>query len=230
MIPSLLYTGETFLSYMVGPSLEKVLKEKVEPLVEDAMHKFLGVTISEIGKDISDKIEKNPLISYPIDTSIPFKAAKKLFKKEFFTRLVRSHLGNVSAVARVSGLDRRSVHRAIRDLDIDVSKTRKDLLSTRYYQKEAVDQILRSTFDDYRQIIRPSKLEKMYRHADKLSGDIIKELPPVEMSWKQAEDFFERIYLQKALKENNGNISKTAKRIGLRFESLHRKLKRLAVA
>ena len=214
---------------MARSNLEKVLKEKVEPLVEDAMHKFLGITISEIGKDISDKIEKNPLISYLIDVSIPFKAAKKLFKKEFLTRLIRSHLGNVSAVARISGMDRRSVHRAIKELGIDIRKTRKDLLSTKFYQKMAVDEILKSTFDDYRQIIRPAKLEKMYQGADKLSSDIIKELPPIEMSWKQAERIFEKLYLKKALKENKGNISKTAKKIGLRFESLHRKMKKIGI-
>jgi len=43
---------------MARETLDKVLKKKVEPLLEETMHKILGVTISEFGKDISDKIEK----------------------------------------------------------------------------------------------------------------------------------------------------------------------------
>ena len=64
---------------------------------------------------------------------------------------------------------------------------------------------------------------------DKLSSDIVKKLPAVEMSWDDAEVEFEKKYLEKALAENKGNISKTAKAIGLRYETLHRKLKKLMI-
>lgn len=214
---------------MDKPTLERVLKEKVEPLVEEAMHKFLGVTISEIGRDITDKIEKNPLISYAIDASIPFKSAKKLFKKEFLTRLLQSHFGNVSSVAKIAGMDRRSIHRDIKELSINISKVRKEMIKTKYYQKEAVDAILKDTLDNYRQIIVPERLKKMYKNVDKLSSEIVEELPPVEMSWEEAEREFEKRYLEKALKENKGNISLTAKKIGLRYETLHRKLKKIGM-
>ena len=214
---------------MPKPTLEKVLKEKVEPLVEEAMHRFLGVTISEIGKDISDKIEKNPLISYLIDTSIPFKAAKKLFKKEFLTRLLQSHYGNVSSVAKITGMDRRSIHRAIKELGIDARKARKELIKTKYYQKEAVDAILKGTLDEYKTVIVPKKMKKMYENVDKISSDIIKELPVIEMTWKEAEKEFEKRYLQKALKENKNNISLAAKMIGLRYETLQSTLTKLEV-
>ena len=212
---------------MAKPTLEKVLKERVEPLVEEAMHKFLGITISEFGRDISDKIEKNPLISYEINIDISFKAAKKLFKKEFLTRLLQSHYGNVSAVAKIAGMDRRSVHRAIKEFRIDVKKVRKSMIKTEYYQREAVDTILKKTLDSYKQVIRPGRLEKMYKNVNKISKNIVKQLPPIEMEWKDAEKEFEKRYLEKALEENKGNISKTAKKIGLRYETLHRKLKKL---
>ncbi len=214
---------------MEKETLDKVLKEKVEPLVDDAMHKFLGITVAELRKDITDKIEKNPLISYEIDTSITFKSAKKLFKKEFLTRLLQSHFGNVSEIAKISGLDRRSIHRAVKELSINISKVRKEMIATKYYQKEAVDTILKSSLDSYRQVIRPSRLESMYKNVGRLSEDIVKELPAIEMTWKEAESEFEKRYLEKALKENKNNLSKTAKAIGLRYETLHRKLKRLGL-
>jgi len=214
---------------MQKETLEKVMKTKVEPLVEEAMHKFLGVTVSEIGKDISDKIEKNPLITYEINTEIGFKAAKKMFKKEFLKRLLQSHLGNISEVAKITGLDRRTIHRDIKDLNINIGKVRKDMIRTKYYQKEAVDSILKDTLDDYKEVLLPNKLEKMYKNVDKLSKNIVNELPSVEMIWDEAEKEFEKSYLLKALKENKENVSLTARKIGLRYETLHRKLKKLGI-
>ena len=214
---------------MPREDLEKVLKTKVEPLVDEAMTKFLGITISDVGKDITDKIEKNPLITYEINTEVSFKASKKLFKKEFLKRLLQSHLGNVSEVAKITGLDRRTIHRDIKDLRINISKVRKDMIRTSYYQREAVDSILKDTLDDYKQVIRPEKLEKVYKNVEKLSKDIINELPPLEMSWNEAEIEFERRYIEQALKDNDNNVSKTARKIGLRYETLHRKLKKLSI-
>jgi DNA-binding NtrC family response regulator len=214
---------------MAEKSLEKALKEKIKPMLEESMHDLLGVTISEFGEDISDKIEKNPLIAYDIDTSLSFKAAKKLFKKQFLTRMLQNNYGNVSFVARITGLNRRSIHRAIKELGINVKRTRKEMVKADYYRKEAVDSILKETLDNYRQVIRPSRLDKMYRNVDKISGEIVKELPTIEMIWDDAEKEFEKAFISKALKENKDNVSKTASKIGLRYETLHRKIKRLGI-
>ena len=214
---------------MAKEDLEKVMKTKIEPIVDEAMHKYLGVTINEISSDISDRIEKNPLITYELHTSLSFKIAKKLFKKEFLKRLLQSHLGNVSLVAKITGLDRRSIHRDIKEFSIDISTIRKELISTKYYQKEAVNTILRGTFDSYKTVIQSSKLDKMYDHVAELSEDIIKELPSLEMSWKEAEESFEKGYFSKVLNDNNWNVSLTARKIGIRYETLHRKLKKLGI-
>jgi len=214
---------------MPKETLEKVLKEKVEPLLEESMHKILGVTISEFGKDISDKIEKNPLIAYEINTEISFKTAKKLFKKQFLTRMLQTHFGNISAVAKAAGMDRRSIHRAVKELGIKIKGIRREMLKADYYRKEAVEGILKDTLESYKQVIRPSRLDEMYKNVDELSSGIVKELPAIEMKWDEAERMFEKQYLEKALKENKGNVSKTARKIGLRYESLHRKLKRMGL-
>jgi transcriptional regulator with GAF, ATPase, and Fis domain len=210
-------------------TLEKSLKEKIEPMLDESMHDMLGVTISEFGRDITDKIEKNPLIAYDIDTSISFKAAKKLFKKQFLTRMLQNNYGNVSLVAKITGLNRRSIHRAVKELGINIKRARKEMVKADYYRKEAVDGILKETLDNYRRVIRPSRLEKMYRNVDKISGDIVKELPTIEMTWDDAEREFERTFIKKALKENKNNVSKTARKIGLRYETLHRKMKKLEI-
>ena len=210
-------------------TLEKVMKNKIEPMIDEAMHKYIGITISEVSEEISDRIEKNPLLSYEINTELSFKAAKKLFKKEFITRMLYAHFGNVAEVARITGLDRRSIHRAIKIFRIKVGKIRKQMERIIYTRREAVDSILKKTFDQYKSIIRPSKLENMYRNVEKLSENIIRELPAVDMAWKKAEIEFEKEFIKKVLKENKFNITKTAKKIKLRYETLHRKIKKLGL-
>jgi len=214
---------------MEKETLDKVLKQKVEPMLDESMHKIIGVTISEFGKDITDKIEKNPLIAYDIDTSVGFKAAKKLFKKQFLVRMLQTNFGNISAVAEKAGLDRRSVHRAVNELNIGIKGIRREMIKADYFRKEAVEGILKSTLESYKTVIRPGKLEDMYKNVDQLSAEIVKELPTIEMNWDEAETMFEKQYFEKALKENKGNVSKTARKIGLRYETLHRKLKKLGL-
>ena len=215
--------------HLDSKTLEKVMSKPLKPLVDQAMHKFLGVTIDELNKDISDKIETKPLIQFDLNIQLSFKSAKKLFKKQFFTKLIQTHYGNVSEVAALTNVNRRSIHRAVNELGIDVRKLRKDMLMPNYYTKEAVDTILRGTFEAYKQIIHPGKLEEMYKNVSTVSEDILKSLPVKDLTWKEAEQEFEKEFLRKVLEQFNGNISKTAKKIKIRYETLIRKLKKLGV-
>jgi DNA-binding NtrC family response regulator len=213
----------------MAETLEKVVKEKVEPLVEEAMHKYLGITVSEIKGDISDRIGKSPLLSYEINTSVSFKVAKKLFKKDFIKRMLHSHKGNIGIVARITGLDRRSVYRAIKEFGIDIKRIKSESIRMKHYRKEAVDTILRDTFGAYKTVLKADKLKKMYKGVEKLSSEIVRELPAIEMTWKEAEREFEKAYIKKILREMKGNISKAAKKMNIRYETLHRKIKRLGI-
>lgn len=205
------------------------MKERINPMIQESLHKFLGVTINELNRELSDRIESNPLISFDINTSLSFKAAKKLFKKQFLQNLIRNHYGNVTEVARIAGIDRRSVHRAVIELKINITKVRKELLRPDYYKKEAIDDIFRRTLDQYKEVIHPEKLREVYKGVPSLTSDIVKELPAAEMTLKEAEMEFERQYLKKALDENRWNISLTSRKIKLRFETLHRKIKKLGI-
>jgi transcriptional regulator with GAF, ATPase, and Fis domain len=211
------------------PTLEKVIKKRVRPVVDEALHKFLGIRIDELSQDISDKIETKPLVKFVIDTSLSFKSSKKLFKKQFMESMIVSHYGNVSLAAKLSGLNRRSIHRAIKDLNIDVDKCRKEMLKPEYYKKEVVDSILRTVLDNYKQIIHPSKLQQMYDNVPSISSDIVREVSLPDMTWKQAEQEFEKEYLTKVLEQNDNNLASTARRIKLRYETLLRKLKALGL-
>ena len=210
-------------------ALEEVVEKRVKPMVDKAMHKWLGVTISEIKADISDRLKKSPLLEYEISTKIPFKKAKKLFKKLYLSKLLRAFSGNITDVAKTAGLDRRSVHRLVEELKLDVEEFRASIAKIQYVRQEAVKNIIQESAESYKSSLSPTKFKDFYKHAPELSKDIVKELPATPLTLKQAEQEFEKEYLRKALKENNNNISKTAKTIGLRFETLHRKLKSLGL-
>jgi len=214
---------------MAKEDLEKVVKSRLKPIIDGAMQKFIGARIVEIETDISDRLAKNPLFEIEIDTSQGFKKAKENFKKSYVTKLLQTHLGNISKVAEISGIDRRSIHRLIRGLRIEVSKIRKHLLSREYVQEEAVKEIIESAIGEYKQVISPERLKKMYEGVPRLSKDLVKELPKQPPTLKEAEEEFERRFILNALKENRLNVSKTAKKIGLRYETLHRKMKALGL-
>jgi len=213
---------------MVEDQLEKIVESKVKPLLEEAMHKNLGITITELETDISDRLKKSILIDFPINTSIPFKEAKKKFKHAYIARLLQLNFGNVASVAKVAHIDRRSIHRIVAEMKLSVQHIR-ETLSKGYVKALAVQDIIQESLQQYKSALNPRKYEAFYKEAPKLSIDIIKELPETPKNLKEAEHDFEKNYLTKALSENNGNISKTARKIGLRFETLHRKLKQLTL-
>jgi DNA-binding NtrC family response regulator len=213
---------------MAKEELEKIMKGRIKPIIDSAMQKFIGARVVEIETDISDRLA-NPLLEFEIDTARGFKKSKEMFKKSYVSKLLQTHLGNISKVADILGVDRRSIHRLIKSLKINVDKIRDNLLSEQYAREEEVKDIIEETLGDYKGIISPEKLRKMYAGVPEISKDIIKELPKSPLSLKEAEEEFEKRFIVKALKENKFNISKTARKIGLRYETLHRKMKVLGL-
>ena len=64
---------------MADENLEKVITEKINPMLDNAMHEYLGITVNEIKDDISDKLKKTPLLDIDVNTSVNFKKAKEDF-------------------------------------------------------------------------------------------------------------------------------------------------------
>ncbi len=206
--------------------LESTIKEKVQPLVIDAMSKTWGLTIPKIESDITDQLAKPALHLY-IPLTLPYKEAKKTFKKEFLTRELRRHIGNVSELAKILGMDRRSIHRTIKELGIDMENMRNRLELDDHKLEHFVDNTIRHKLEEYKQIIHPEKMDLLYDALPKLSRNIAQILPQEVMSWKDAEDEFERQFFNHAIKQHSGNISHTAKDLGLRAETLYRKIREL---
>ena len=120
------------------PGLELVIESKVKPIISSAMQKFLGITVNEIPSDISDKLIRSPVLDIEIDTSLTFKKAKEQFKKQFLIRLLQNNFGNVSQVADIAKVDRRSIHRMVKKFMLDPDKFRKDMVRMDYIKQAAV--------------------------------------------------------------------------------------------
>ncbi|PIN74183.1 hypothetical protein COV20_01040 [Candidatus Woesearchaeota archaeon CG10_big_fil_rev_8_21_14_0_10_45_16] len=206
--------------------LEETLKEKVSPLLDETMKKSWGVAIPKMGTDLTDQLS-TPLFDIYVPLQLDFKEAKKQFKKQFLKRELHLHVGNVSQLAKFLGIDRRSVHRVIKDLDIKMAEMRDG--SEEQYKQDVVDQALRGTLQQYKEIIQPQKMENIYQEIPALSRNIAKLLPHHHLTWKEAEREFERQFLKRLLEEQEGSISTTAKKAALRPETLHRKLKKLGL-
>ena len=210
---------------MASEDLEATLKEKVAPLLEESMEKHWGITIPQIESDITDRL-KNPVVHLYVSPQSTFAQAKKKFKSAFLKKELQFHLGNVSQLAKTLGVDRRSIHRAVKDLAIDLKEIR--LLDDRY-ETEWVDQTIRSTLDHYKALIQPQQLEKLYAEVPHLSRNIVRLLPHQDLSWKQAEREFERQFLGHALRAHQGNVVQAARHLRLRQETLYRKIKKLGI-
>ncbi|MBD3318877.1 hypothetical protein GF342_03125 [Candidatus Woesearchaeota archaeon] len=206
---------------MKNTDLERVVRKRIEPLVNNTIRDTIGISLPQLSSDITDRLKQNP--RFVIDTSVPFKEAKRLFKKYFLQKLLCT-FGSVTEVSRIAGIKRESLHRLIKQLDI-IAET-----DFRQYMKhEAIKSIIADCVDTYKHSLHPARVDSMYEKIPRLTEDIVRELPEEQQSLHDAEEDFERSFLRQALAENNSNISKTARRIGLRFETLHRKIKKLGL-
>ncbi len=208
--------------------LEEAIKEKVAPLLEETMEKQWGITIPKIGEDITDQLRETQLNMY-LPANAPFSKAKKLFRAEFLKRELGLHQGNISHLAKALEINRRSIHRAIKDLEIDVGKLKTKPESREREHQEMVGRAIRTTLEGYEEIIRPEKMEKFYQELPVLSRNIAKFLPLPELTWKEAEREFEKQFLSQALADHGGKVSETAVKLRLRPETLHRKIKKLGL-
>ena len=176
-------------------TLEKEIKRDVKPIIDEAMQKFLGVSIDELSKDITEKLQKNPLLDIEVNTALDFKKAKKKFKKDYLKKLLQINYGNVSEVAKIADVDRRSIHRIVKETQMDVSKIRREMTKAYNIKHDMVNAMIESTLDHYKGILHPDKLNKMYKSVPELSKDILEELPDEPMKLKNAEELFEKEFV-----------------------------------
>ncbi len=211
----------------MNSELETAVDQKVKPIVGSAVQKYLGVRVSSIESDISDELKRSTLLDIFIETKLPFKKAKKAFKRAYLMRLLKTHLGNISIAAGIAGLDRRSIHRLVSSLKVPATKFREDAEPS-YARHAVVQGIIQGVLEQYKSALNSVKYKALSAQTGAISGDIVKELPETHLTLKEAEREFEKAYLSQLLKECR-TISQASKAAKLRYEVLHRKLKSLGI-
>lgn len=224
----------------MNPQLDVVVDGKVKPIVEHAMQKYLGIRVADIEADITDQLKRSTLLDIPINTKMPYKTAKKIFKRAYLMRLLHQHLGNISTAADVAGIDRRSIHRLVLSLRVPTTKFREDA-QPQYARRQvsppitigdirqaAVQGILQNALESYRSALNPIKYKAFSAHTEAISEDITNELPEEYLTLKMAEQAFERAYFDQLSKEST-TIAEAAKKARLRYEVVHRKLKSMGI-
>ncbi len=207
---------------MQSDGLEGRMEERKRS-IEDIMHRYLGVTIKELNDDITSRLS-DPLLDFDVEEGLILKDAKKKFHRRFLLRSLTKHHGNVSAAAKEAKVDRRTLHRMINEAGIDAQQFRARS-AQRYADEDAVNAVIETSLKKYEEIIHPSKLDVMYRNVTTVSRDILEHVPPeASLSLKEAEREFERRFLFRTLKKHDYRITKAAKALGIRYETLHRKL------
>jgi transcriptional regulator with PAS, ATPase and Fis domain len=91
---------------------------------------------------------------------------------------------------------------------------------------EYINKNIKSAIDQYKGLIQEEKIERMYQDLPELSKNIAKNIPHQELTWKQAETVFEKEYIKHHLKKSK-NIKELASKIGLRPETVSRKIGKL---
>lgn len=210
-------------------NLEETVKGKVALLLEETMEKSWGIYIPQVQSDITDRLQTNLPVKFYISLASSFQDAKRRFKFEFLKNQLHLHDGNISQLAQFVGLDRRSVHRAIKRLDLHLEDVRREAHHGSSFQEKMIDQTIRFALEEYKDIIQPQKMEKMYQEVPILSRHLAKLLPHNHLTWKQAEREFEKQFLSQALVEHKGKIAETARRLQIQPETLHRKISKLGL-
>ncbi len=211
----------------MNSELETAIDHKVKPIVCSAVQRFLGVKMANIETDITDQLKRSTLLDIPIETKLPFKKAKKAFKRAYLMRLLKIHLGNISMAASVAGMDRRSIHRLVLSLRIPTAKFREDAEPS-YARQSAVQGIIQGVLEQYKPALNSARYKALSAQTGAISEDIVKELPETHLTLKEAEHEFEKAYLSQLLKECK-TITQASKAAMLRYEVLHRKLRLLGI-
>jgi DNA-binding NtrC family response regulator len=232
MLKNLVYrfrAGRFLIIMADKEDLEEVMLKKIMPLVEATTQKFLGVKIEELNTDISSRLKRSMILGFDMDTRLSFRAAKEKFKREYLQRLLNNRYGNISDVAKLAKVNRRTVHRIVKKQHINVDELRKNMYKPGYLLEQEVGTMIAKVFDDYKGVIHPTKLENVYRNVDAISKNLLSEIPEQPMTLKEAIMEFEERFLRKALNESNMDMKIASKKLRIRYETLLRKAKRYKI-
>ena len=199
--------------------------KNISSVVDTVLTKFTGDDTPKLKEEISTNLEFR--LVFTVDLSKPFKEAKKEFLVNYLNDLLTLSLGNISLAAKKAQLHRRHLHRMINELDIDPNEHRKEMLKPREYMKVNVHNILDETLAN--SSLSEHKLSQIYSNLEDISQVLAQNIDNA-FSYNEALDLFEKEYIEKALRDNQYDIQKTADFLDISERTLYRKINKLNIA
>jgi len=212
---------------MDDKNLERLLKDRLLHIGKDeqAEEQNEERALEKLGEDITAKLKNRTFADIAINTNVPYRIAKRNFRKKYIAKILRLKLGNIAEAARTLDTNRKTIHRMITGLRIDVNRIKDELLRPYDLELSSTSSIMEEIIKTYKKVISDHKLKEIYKNIPSVSEDILTSIPSQFPTLKQAEIEFDRIYFG-ALKKDCRNIREVAKRADLAYETANRKIKR----
>jgi len=196
--------------------------KNISNIVENAIKKHaISEDLPKIRDSLSSDLELKLLI--PSNLSKSYKLAKNEFLKRYFNDLLTLSLGNVSLAAKKAGIHRRHVHRFINELNINMLEFKEDMIKPAEFLKENIYSILENLLSTNNNV----NYQRIYSNITQVTTKIAKDIG--NYSYDEALIIFEREFIMASLRENNFDIVKTSKEIGMGIRTLYRKIGKLGL-
>ena len=166
-------------------------------------------------------------ILFDIDYSKSFKRSKSIFIKKYLLDILALSLGNVKRASLIADIDRRHMHRLLKEHHINPQSNREDPLKFSNYLNNNFKNIIDEKIEEMN--ISQKRLENIYSSLHDLSL-MIANNHDNPASFKEAIDIFEKNFIEKALLDNQYDLSETAKSLKISERTLYRKLKDLDIS
>lgn len=194
-------------------------------IVESTIRKQTGISIDELTKNISESIENRLFLE--INENMTYSTAKKIFRRKYFEELFIFTFGNISKAAKISGLNRRQIHRIIKTLNIKAQTYRSAMQRPYDYIREDIKNIVEKRLDHSKSYVKEDKLSKLYMRAPKIAELVTKKIGVSPKSFNKSFKEFEREYFSKLLKKTGQDLDKSSKVAKISKRTLQRKIKQV---
>lgn len=202
------------------------VEKRVDPeVIGRVLREAIGITIPELSEDLTSRL-RDPLLGFDIHPELPFKGAKRRFKEDYIRAALQRRFGNISEVARLLKLSRRTVHRLAEQTE--VRRMREDMAPARYFAEQDIGAAIGETMREYADVLHPSRLERLYEKVPQLSAELLRDAEYEPIPLEDALREFERRYLIAAVSRHGPVLKDVARKTGLRYETLLRKLRAVA--
>lgn len=199
-------------------------ERQLEEILTKEVKSVFGVSIREPVDELLERIRafEEQFVKPNVDTTKTFDEAKRVYMRSYLdTLLIRSY-GVVRRASQQAGVAHTTLYRVCEMYDVRVDAYRTDLALPEKKKEEHIAKIVKDTLDKYETYIPSEQKQKKdacgTNISEKASQYVHLQLPTL----KQAEEAFERAYLQEMLEKNACNVKNAAEQAAIHSRTFYR--------